>query len=69
MDVKTKPERLNRVKEALKMRGISQVELAIKMNYSQNAVTQICNNHTQPHLSVLKQIADILEVHMRELIA
>jgi len=61
-------ERINRIKEILVIKGISQKELAKKMEKSQNALTSICNNKSQPHLKDLKKIAQILDVDIRELL-
>ncbi|NQY08660.1 MAG: helix-turn-helix transcriptional regulator [Flavobacteriales bacterium] len=61
-------ERLNRIKELLVIRNMSQKELAAKLDIKPNAVNKICNNKTQPHIKDLKKIADVLEVSMRELL-
>lgn len=68
MNKNNMPERLNKVKEVLAMRRMSQKELAYKLGKSPNAVTAFCNNRTQPHLITLKEIADILEVRLRDLV-
>ena len=62
-------QRINRIKEVLVVRGMSQKELAAKLNKSQNAVTMFCNNKSQPHLKDLKKIAEILEINIKELLA
>ena len=61
-------ERLNRIKELLVIRNMSQKELAAKLDIKPNAVNKICNNKTHPHIKDLKKIADVLEVSMRELL-
>jgi transcriptional regulator with XRE-family HTH domain len=62
-------ERINRIKEVLVIKGISQKALAEKMGKTQNTIASICNNNkTQPHLKDLKQIANILNVDIRELL-
>jgi transcriptional regulator with XRE-family HTH domain len=61
-------ERINRIKEVLVIKGISQKELAAKLDKNPNTVTSMCNNRTQPHLKDLKRIAAILEVDIRELL-
>jgi len=61
-------ERINRVKEVLVIKGISQKILAEKLNRSTTTIASICNNKTQPHLKDLKQIAEILDVDIRELL-
>ncbi|MCL6265957.1 helix-turn-helix transcriptional regulator [Flagellimonas myxillae] len=62
------PERINRIKEVLVIKGVSQKELAVKMERNPNTITSICNNKSQPHLKDLKRIAQILDVDIRELL-
>ena len=61
-------ERINRIKEVLVIKGMSQKKLAEKMGKNPNTITSICNNKSQPHLKDLKRIAEILEVDIRELL-
>ncbi len=61
-------ERINRIKEILVIKGVSQKELAVKLGKNPNTIASICNNKSQPHLKVLKQIAQILDVDIRELL-
>lgn len=61
-------DRINRIKEVLVIKGMSQKELAAKLDRNPNTVTSICNNKSQPHLKDLKRIAEILEVDIRELL-
>ena len=58
----------NRIKEVLKEQGRSQTWLAEKINKSYVVVTNYCNNNSQPSLPVLKSIADVLDVDIRDLI-
>ncbi|NQY10601.1 MAG: helix-turn-helix transcriptional regulator [Flavobacteriales bacterium] len=60
--------RLNRIKEWLVIRNISQKELAAKLDTQPNAINKMCNIITQPHIKDLKQIADVLEVGIRDLL-
>jgi transcriptional regulator with XRE-family HTH domain len=62
------PERINRIKEVLVIKGMSQKELAAKLDRNPNTITSICNNKSQPHLKDLKKIAGILDVDIRELL-
>ncbi|MER3376331.1 MAG: helix-turn-helix transcriptional regulator [Allomuricauda sp.] len=62
------PERINRIKEVLVIKGMSQKELAVKLDRNPNTITSICNNKSQPHLKDLKKIAEILDVDIRELL-
>ncbi|KAB5491763.1 MULTISPECIES: helix-turn-helix transcriptional regulator [Flagellimonas] len=61
-------ERINRIKEVLVIKGMSQKELAVKLDRNPNTITSICNNKSQPHLKDLKKIAEILDVDIRELL-
>ena len=61
-------ERINRIKEVLVIKGMSQKELAVHMDKNPNTITSICNNKSQPHLKDLKRIAEILDVDIRELL-
>ena len=61
-------ERINRIKEILVIKGISQKELAVKLGKSANSVASMCNNKSQPHLKELKRIAEILDIDIRELL-
>lgn len=61
-------ERINRIKEVLVIRGVSQKELAAQLGKNPNSVTAMCNNKSQPHLKDLKRIAEILDVDIRELL-
>ena len=61
-------ERINRIKEILVIKGMSQKTLAEKLNRSTTTVASLCNNKTQPHLKDLKTIAQILDVDIRELL-
>jgi transcriptional regulator with XRE-family HTH domain len=61
-------ERINRIKEVLVIKGISQKELSEKLGKSTTSITSICNNKAQPHLKDLKKIAQILDVDIRELL-
>lgn len=59
---------MNRIKEILEERGIKQVWLAEKLNKSFNMVNSYCQNRRQPSLEVLYQIAEILDVDVKDLI-
>jgi putative transcriptional regulator len=59
---------MNRIKEILKYQGRSQAWLAEKIGKSYVVVTNYCNNKTQPSIVVLKKIAEVLEVDVRELL-
>lgn len=59
---------MNRIKEVLDEKGIKQVWLADKLNKSYNMVNSYVQNRKQPRLEVLFQIAEILEVDVKDLI-
>lgn len=59
---------MNRIKEALATRGISQTELAGRLGKTFNMVNLYASNKVQPPISVLYQIADILNVDVRDLL-
>lgn len=59
---------MNKIKEALEARGISQTELADRLGKSFNMVNLYATNKVQPPISVLYQIADILNIDVRDLL-
>ena len=59
---------MNRIKEVLDAKGISQTELADRLGKSFNMVNLYATNKTQPPIPVLYQIADILNVDVRTLL-
>ena len=59
---------MNRIKEVLEVRGISQTKLADRLGTSFNMVNLYATNKIQPPIPVLYQIADILNVDVRELL-
>ena len=59
---------MNRIKEVLEARGISQTELAERLGKSFNMVNLYATNKIQPPIPVLYQIADILNIDERELL-
>ena len=61
--------KLNRIKEVLDEKGISQTWLAKKIDKSFNSVNSYVCNRTQPNLETLLQISQILNVDLKDLIA
>jgi transcriptional regulator with XRE-family HTH domain len=59
---------MNRIKEVLEEKGIKQTWLAEKLGKSYNMVNGYVQNRQQPRLEILNEIADILNVDVRELI-
>ena len=59
---------MNRIKEVLEIKGIKQIWLAEKLGKSFNTVNSYVQNRQQPRLEVLNQIAEILNVDIKDLI-
>jgi len=59
---------MNRIKEVLKDKGISQTWLANKMDKSYNTINEYARNVRQPSLEDLYKIAEILDVDIKVLI-
>lgn len=59
---------MNRIKEVLKAQGRSQTWLADKIGKSYVVVTNYCNNNNQPSIKVLRDIALIIDVDVRDLL-
>lgn len=59
---------LNKIKEILDKKGIKQTWLAEKLGKSFNMVNAYVCNRKQPSLEVLRQIAEILQVSVKDLI-
>ena len=60
--------KLNRIKDVLEEKGISQTWLAKKLDKSFNSVNSYVCNRSQPNLETLLQISQILNVDMKDLI-
>ena len=59
---------MNRIKEVLKEQGRTQTWLAEQIGKSYVVVTNYCNNNAQPSIPVLRRIAEVLDVDVRELL-
>ena len=59
---------MNRIKEILDEKGIKQTWLAERLNKSFNMVNAYAQNRSQPSVEVLYQIADILDVSVKNLL-
>lgn len=59
---------MNKIKEILEVKGLSQTELAYKLGKSFNMVNLYATNKIQPPITVLYQIAEILNIDVRELL-
>lgn len=61
-------DKMNRIKKVLKDQGRTQTWLAEKIDKSYVIVTNYCNNNAQPSIEVLRKIAKVLDVDVRELL-
>lgn len=59
---------MNRIKEVLDAKGISQTELANRLGKTFNMVNLYTTNRVQPPLPVLYHIAEILNEDVRSLL-
>lgn len=59
---------MNRIKEVLEEKGIKQKWLAEQLSKSYNMVNGYVQNRQQPRLEVLNEIAEILDIDVKELI-
>jgi len=67
---KSKPEKpkLNRIKEVLEEQGKTQTWLAEKLDKDFVTVTRYVNNHRQPSLEILFEIAKVLKANPKDLL-
>jgi len=59
---------MNRIKEVLEEKGIKQTWLTNKLGKSYNMVNGYVQNRQQPRLEILFEIANILEIDVKELL-
>ncbi|MEG2067255.1 MAG: helix-turn-helix transcriptional regulator [Tannerellaceae bacterium] len=59
---------MNRIKEVLDEKGISQTELANMLGKSFNMVNLYATNRVQPPIPVLYRIAELLNIDVRTLL-
>ena len=64
----TMTEKINKLKEVLVRKGVSQKDLALHLDKNVHTVSNWCINKSQPHLKELRRIAELLEVDVCELI-
>jgi putative transcriptional regulator len=60
--------KMNRIKDVLKEQGRTQTWLADQIDKSYVVVTNYCNNNSQPSIPVLRAIAKVLDVDVKELL-
>lgn len=66
--MKEKKLKINRLKVILVEKDMSHKQLAGMVNMAPNSITRICNNESQPSLGLLREIALVLDVDIRELL-
>lgn len=59
---------MNRIKKVLQEKSVTQTFLAEKLGKSYNMVNSYVQNRQQPRFEVLLDIANILEIDVKELI-
>ncbi len=60
---------INRIKVVLAELNVKNKWLADKLNKNQSTISLWCNNERQPSLETLTEIASVLNIDVRELIA
>lgn len=59
---------MNRIKDVLKEKGISQAWLAKKLGKSYNSINEYARNVRQPSIEDLYRIAKVLDVNAKDLL-
>jgi len=59
---------MNRIKEVLEQKGLTQTWLSGKLNKSFNMVNSYVQNRRQPSIEVLYSIAEILNIEAKDLL-
>lgn len=62
------PIQVNKIKEVLQKKGITQTSLAERLSKSYNMVNAYVQNRRQPSLEDLYRIAEILDVEISDLL-
>lgn len=60
--------KLNRIKEVLVRKGVSQKDLAVQLEKNEHTISNWCINKSQPHIKELYKIAKILKVDVCDLL-
>jgi transcriptional regulator with XRE-family HTH domain len=58
----------NRIKEVLSEKGKTQLWLAEQLDLDYVTVSRYCNNHRQPSIERLHQIAGLLKINAKDLL-
>lgn len=64
----TKKINYNRIKAVLAEKNVSSKDLAKHLGKTESTVSRWCTNDVQPSIDVFHQIADFLDVDIRELL-
>lgn len=59
---------INRIKVVLVENRVTQKELAKRVKRTETTISRICNNEGQPTMELLRQIAEAIDVDIRELL-
>jgi transcriptional regulator with XRE-family HTH domain len=59
---------MNRIKEVLVEKGVKQIWLAEQLVKSYNLVNTYLQNRQQPRLEILYEVANILEIDVKDLL-
>lgn len=65
----TRSIKMNRIKEVLEEKGLTQTWLSEKLGKSYNMVNSYVQNRRQPSIEILFDIATLLKVSPRELLS
>lgn len=60
--------KINRIKVVLAEMDMSHKDLAELVRKAPNTITRICNNESQPTLKLLREIALVLDVDIKDLL-
>ncbi|NOT76172.1 MAG: helix-turn-helix transcriptional regulator [Cyclobacteriaceae bacterium] len=60
---------MNRIKEVIEKKGVTQIWLAEKLGKSYNMINGYVQNRRQPSIEDLYRIAEILNVNAKDLLA
>ena len=63
-----KNSKMNRIKEVLEQKGIKQIWLSEQLGKSYNMVNSYVQNRRQPSIECLYEIAEILNISVKELL-
>jgi len=61
-------DKMNRIKEILERKGVSQTDLAHRLGKTFNMVNLYATNKVQPPIPILYKIAEILDVDIRAIV-